>query len=111
MIVVEKNQGMKIPYEVDGTRITFSDDLSINLAKREEDWPVHIDICAGVTGELVIGAAAGRTYVAEVDIPARTYVDIDGPDVLSDGEETNQPQSEAVPLDMDEVTLTLWAVE
>lgn len=111
MIVVEKNQGAKIPYQVEGTRITFADDLSINLAKREEDWPVHIDICAGATGELVIGAAAGRTYVAEVDIPARTYVDIDGPDVLSDGEETNQPQSEAVPLDMDEVTLTLWAVE
>ena len=47
MIIVEKNQGTKIPYEVDGTRITFADDLSLNLAKREEDWPVHIDICAG----------------------------------------------------------------
>lgn len=111
MIVVEKNQGAKIPYQVEGTRITFADDLSINLAKREEDWPVHIDICAGATGELVIGAAAGRTYVAEIDIPARMYVDTEAPVAFSDGEETTQPQSEAVPLDMDQVALTLWAVE
>lgn len=111
MIVKEKNQGAKIPYQVDGTRITFADDLSINLAKREEDWPVHIDICAGATGELVIGAAAGRSYVAEIDIPARQYVDTGVSDALSEGEETAQPQSEAVPLDMDQVALTLWAVE
>ena len=111
MIVVEKNQGAKIPYQVDGTRITFADDLSINLAKREEDWPVHIDICAGATGELVIGAAAGRSYVAEIDIPPRMYVDTETPVTLSDGEETIQPQSEAVPLDMDQVALTLWAVD
>lgn len=111
MIVVEKNQGAKIPYQVDGTRITFADDLSINLAKREEDWPVHIDICAGATGELVIGAAAGRTYVAEIDIPARMYVDAEVPASLAEGDGTTQPQSEAVPLDMDQVALTLWAVE
>lgn len=111
MIIVEKNQGTKIPYEVDGTRITFADDLSLNLAKREEDWPVHIDICAGATGELVIGAAAGRTYVAEIDIPARIYVETEVPAALSDGEEIIQPQSEAVPLNMDKVNLTLWAVK
>lgn len=111
MIVVEKNQGTKIPYEVDETRITFADDLSINLSKREEDWPVHIDVCFGATGELVIGAAAGRAYVAEIDIPARQYVDTEAPATLGEGEETTQPQREAVPLDMETVTLTLWAVE
>lgn len=111
MIVVEKNQGTKIPYEVDGTRITFADDLSINLSKREEDWPVHIDVCSGATGELVIGAAAGRAYVAEIDIPARQYVDTEAPATLAEGEEITQPQREAVPLDMETVTLTLWAVE
>lgn len=110
MIVKEKNQGAKIPYQVDGTRITFADDLSINLAKREEDWPVHIDICAGATGELVIGAAAGRSYVAEIDIPPRMYVQTEVPYSL-DWESADKPQSEAVPLDMDQVALTLWAVE
>ena len=45
MIVIEKNEGAKIPFSVDGTRVTFNDDLTINLASREQDWPVHIDIC------------------------------------------------------------------
>ena len=37
MIVIEKNQGPKIEYEVNGTKICFDDDLTINLKKREED--------------------------------------------------------------------------
>ena len=45
MIVIEKNEGAKIPYDVTGTKVCFDDDLTINLAKREEDDPVHIDIC------------------------------------------------------------------
>jgi hypothetical protein len=106
MIVVEKNEGEKIPYEVSGTKICFDDDLTINLAKREEDWSVHIDVCSDKDGALVIGAAAGRAYVAEIDIPAREYeektVNIDGEEQV-----TNTP----VPLDMDKVTLTLWAID
>ena len=49
MIIVEKNEGQKIDYEIQNTatkkKITFDDDLTINLAKREEDWAVHIDVC------------------------------------------------------------------
>ena len=33
MIVIEKNEGIKIPYSVSGEKITFNDDLTINLAK------------------------------------------------------------------------------
>ena len=44
MKVIEINEGSKIPYEVSKTKICFDDDLTINLAKRQEDWPVHIDI-------------------------------------------------------------------
>ena len=105
MIIVNKNEGTKIEYEVEGTKITFDDDLSIKLAKREQDWPVHIDVCFDQDGELVIGTAAGRAYVAEIDIPARRYVT---PEV-EEGEEPEPPQP--VPLDMDTVTLSLWAVE
>ena len=76
MIIVEKNEGPKIDYEIQNTatkkKITFDDDLTINLVKREEDWPVHIDVCFDADGCLVIGTAAGRAYVAEIDIPART---------------------------------------
>ena len=37
MIIVEKNPGQKIDYEVNKTKITFDDDLTLNLAKREEE--------------------------------------------------------------------------
>ena len=65
MIIIEKNEGIKIPYSVRGKKVTFNDDLTINLASREQDWPVHIDICFEEDRALVIGAAAGRAYVAE----------------------------------------------
>ena len=110
MIIVEKNVGTKIVYEVTDTSkkkaICFDDDLTINLAKREQDWPVHIDICYDGDGELVIGTAAGRAYVAEIDIPAREYI---YPEPEEEGGETDPPTP--VPLDLDKVTLSLWAIE
>jgi len=105
MIVVEKNQGPKIPYEVTGKKITFDDDLTINLAKRQEDWPVHIDVCYDEDQCLVIGTAAGRAYVAEIDVPAREYEYHEA----GEGEEPEPPTP--VPLDMDKVTLSLWSIE
>lgn len=109
MIIVEKNVGPKIDYDIQDTttkkKITFDDDLTINLIKREEDWPVHIDICFDRDGCLVIGTAAGRAYVAEIDIPAREYI---YPEPI-EGEEPEPPIP--VPLDLNKVTLSLWAVE
>lgn len=61
MIIVEKNPGQKIDYEVNKTKITFDDDLTLNLAKREEDYAVHIDVCFDEDGRcasaLLPGAA------------------------------------------------------
>ncbi len=118
MIIVEKNEGPKIPYSVRSTKITFDDDLTINLAKREKDDPVHIDICADRDGELVIGAAAGRRYVAEIDIPARRYEEQPDPEPAPDLEEPDEGEPDEggtapvpIPLDMDLVTLSLWAIE
>ena len=105
MIVIEKNKGLKIPYTVRGTKVTFDDDLALNLASREQNHDVHIDICYDADGALVVGAAAGRLYVAEIDIPAREYKEIE-----AEGEE-EENTLEALPLDMNKVTLTLWSVE
>jgi len=102
MIIIEKNEGAKIPYSVNGTKVTFNDDLTLNLASREQDWPVHIDICFDEDRTLVIGAAAGRAYVAELDIPARQYVE---------EEVDEETQRTPVPIDMDTVTLSLWSIE
>lgn len=109
MIIVEKNEGPKIDYEIQNTatkkKITFDDDLTINLIKREEDWPVHIDVCYDSEGDLVIGTAAGRRYVAEIDIPARRYEETPDP------EDPEQTIRTPIPLDLDLCTLSLWAVE
>lgn len=102
MIIIEKNEGTKIPYSVNGTKVTFDDDLTLNLASREQDWPVHIDICFDEDRALVIGAAAGRAYVAELDIPARQYIEEEIDDEI---------QRTPVPLDMETVTLSLWSIE
>ena len=101
MIIVNKNEGTKIPYDLNGTKLCFDDDLTINLAKRQEDWPVHIDICYDADKALVIGAVVGRSYVAEIDIPEREY---------TPGETEDDPPV-PVPLDTDKVTLTLWAID
>ena len=110
MIIVEMNEGQKIDYEIQNTatkkKITFDDDLTINLMKREQDYPVHIDVCFDEDEELVIGTAAGRAYVAQIDIPAREYI---YHDPEQEGEEPEPPTP--VPLDLDKVTLSLWSIE
>lgn len=132
MIVKEMNEGTKIPYETDGTKICFDDDLTINLAKRQEDWDVHIDVCTDEDGALVIGAASGNYYVAQIDIPAKEYETVDSQeDEQVDNAEADEqatgstdtddneamadsspePIQTAKPLDMDKVTMTLWALE
>jgi len=106
MIIIEKDEGKKIGYEVEGTRITFNDDLSINLAKREKDYDVHIDICFSADGELVVDSKAGVYYVAQIDIPERKYTE-------ETQEENGEEKTKLVPapIDMEAVTLTLWSVE
>jgi hypothetical protein len=109
MIIVEKNEGPKIDYEIQNTatkkKITFDDDLTINLIKREQDWAVHIDVCYDEDDNLVLGTAAGRRYVAELDIPPRRYEEIPDP------EDPEQTIKNPLPLDLDLVTLSLWALE
>ena len=105
MIIVNMNEGQKIDYEIQKKKITFDDDLTINLAKREEDWPVHIDVCYDEDRELVIGTAAGRAYVAQIDIPARQYTEEPDP------EDPDQTILIPVPLNLDNVTLSLWSIE
>ncbi len=117
MIIVEKNEGTKIEYEVRKEKITFDDDLTINLKKRQEDWDVHIDVCYDADGELVLGAAAGRSYVAEIDIPARTYTEKESDEDTEASTDTDGSTErktttlEPDPLDMDKVTLTLWSID
>lgn len=104
MKVIDINEGEKIAYEVSGTKITFGDDeLMVNLKKQQKSCPVHIDISADVYGALSMGV--GDYYVAQIDIPAFTYPEPEEP-----VEGVDPAPLEPLPLDMDEVTLTLWAI-
>lgn len=120
--VVEKNPGTKIDYEQSGTKIFFGDDeLMVNAAKYQKDWPVQIDICADENSNLVIGVGVGRYYVAQLDIPATEYKEIeveteetimavtetDGDDEIEKTTTKKEPQ----PLNMADVVLTLWSMD
>ena len=91
MKIIKKSPGEYIPYNVSGTRITFDSFLTFDLLQVFGRNAVHIDICYDSNGALVIGAAAGRFYAAEIDIPAAKESD--------------------TTLNMDNVTLSLWAID
>lgn len=74
MKVINANEGPKIPYDVSGNKITFDDEIMLNLEKKEADADVNIDISTDDFGGLITGI--GRDYVAQIDIPARVYEEI-----------------------------------
>lgn len=113
MQIIEINQGPKIAYEESGTRVTFGDEvLMLNLARYQRDWPVHLDICSNRDNQLVVGTGTGLYYVAQLDIPAIQYAEPE-PVEPAEGEDStgNQDPPSPLPLNMDEVVLTLWAID
>lgn len=102
--IVEKNEGEKIIITVDGTKVTLEECMTLDLEKYERDFDVHIDICTNEFGFLTFGL--NERYAAQIDIPARAYNTVtDGVDEEGNPREIQVP----VPLDMDNVTITLWA--
>ena len=110
IIVIEKNEGAKIPYEVSDTKITFGEDeLMVNLKTRERDDEVTLDICKDTQDGLTVGVnTESREYVAQVTIPARKYEIVD----TGKKDEDEKPIMEKVPVEFDtkKCTLTLWAL-
>lgn len=111
--VVEKAPGKPhIEWAQSGTKkITFGDDeLTINLASRERDEKVTLDICIDAEDGIVIGVGGtAQKYAAQIEIPARRY------DVIEDGtdEITGEVREVPVPIEFDIslCTLTLWEME
>lgn len=109
MIIVDRNTGRKIDYAVDGTKLSFADgELTLNLARYQQDIAVTKDIMADSEGFLTTGR--GLYYIAQVEIPARAYETVPV-ETEEEEEETQQTELRPVPLDMDEVTLYLFSVE
>lgn len=105
MNIVEKNEGPKISIEIqDETKVVLEGGVTLDLKHYERDFDVHIDICTNEYGFLILGV--NKRYVAQIDIPARTYETvIEGVDDEGNPKEKQVP----VPFDMDRVTITLWA--
>lgn len=102
--IIEKNEGGKINIEVNGTKVTLEEEMTLDLEKYERDFDVHIDICTNEFGFMMFGV--NERYVAQIDIPARAYETVeDGKDEEGNPREKQVP----VPFDMSKVTITLWA--
>lgn len=128
MIIVEKNEGEKIAYTQNGTVVSFAGGrLALDCALYQKDWDVHLDVCENADGNLVIGTESGQKYVAQLDIPAREYEYPETPEtapaVLDDEDADTETETSAdemehaetdppvlLPLDMEKVTLSLWAI-
>lgn len=96
-----------IEYELTKNTIDFNDgELMFNIAKKERDYAVTVDICMDYTGSLVIGTGTGKTYVAQLHIPERKYTE---EETTVDGEAsiTMVP----VPFDVNRCELILWEME
>lgn len=107
MIIVEKKEGAEtISYQMMGDLLVLDNSLYINLPIYERDFPVHLDISKNEYGMITMGLS--RAYVAEIDIPAREYIEVSTGEFDEDGNEIieNQPQ----PFDLNKVALTLWEV-
>ena len=100
MIVIEKTPGEKVEYEIKKNKITFNDELMLNLEKYERDYEQLIDICEDENFCLAMGL--GRRYVAQIVIPARTYT-------VDETNSEEQPLEQvAIPFSMNNCTLYLW---
>lgn len=112
-------EGRHIDYTTNKKSITFGDDdLMINLKNREQDEKVVIDICSDRDGFLVIGCDAAQRYVAQVEIPARTYEDVESDNPNYDpeqepGEGNPEKITEhvAVLFNINNCTIYLYALE
>lgn len=119
MKIVEMNEGKKIAYEADGSKLDFADGaLTVDLDRYRRDYPVTKDIMADGDGNLVLGTS-GRYYVAQVEIPENTYspapAEEEEAGAKQEAEQSTEGEAEAPlmqldPLDMDKVTLRLWSV-
>lgn len=119
--VIEKNEGTKIDFRQKGAKLYFGDDdLILRCDTRQREHPVHIDICADEDGNLVTGVDGSKGYyVAQVDIPGIAYTEQEVEAEANPAAEaeagTNAPEKRtervALPLNMEDVTVTLWSVD
>lgn len=106
MKVQEKNDGQKINYSINGNVIVFDDTISINISKYQRDTENIVDVC--IDNDMQLTTGLGKWYAANVIIPPRKYDMVDSGQVDEEGNVKYMRVAE--PLNMDDVTLILWAL-
>lgn len=124
MKIIEKNAGQKIDYELNGTKLSFADGaLTLDLARRQRDSTVTLDVMVDSEGSLTTGR--GIYYAAQVEIPPTEYDEeiITSPERAEQeneeddgahggmGENRDTVKRTPRPLDMDNVVLSLFAID
>ena len=106
MQVIKKPENGKkfVSYSVDGNILSLGDDeIMINLAKKQRDDEVVIDIVRDLTQGLLMGLE-GATYVAEIHIPPREYT----AETVTGEDGKDATKLTPVAFDPDKVTLYLF---
>ena len=119
--IEEKTPGVKIAVRQSGNKVIFGDDdISVNCANRQREYPVTVDIFTDREANLQTGAVDGGYYVAQVEIPAYDYVPVTNPDAEASGDAGGESGTESgsavtryepAPIDMGKVTAILWGLD
>lgn len=104
MIIKEVTPGRKVAHNIMGDFLFINNELAINASRYERDYEVVLDICEDDNFSLVM--SLGRRYVAQVTIPAKSYVEVE-----LEGEDDQTSGLEPVPFDINKCTLSLWGLE
>lgn len=91
-------------FSVSGGNVTVAG-VTIDCEARQLDAAVTVEVRANPAGPSE-GAMEGGSgaYLAQIDIPARRYTDVEGKDKDGKPEITQAP----VPLDPNAISITLW---
>lgn len=106
MKIEEKNEGKKINYTVSGSTIVFDDTISVNAAKYQKNTENIIDVC--IDDDMQLTTGLGKWYGANIIIPPKKYNYVDSGEKDENGNTKYIRVAEA--LNMDDVTLILWAL-
>lgn len=109
MQVKDLNQGDKAVYSLNNSVLTIEvidQSIELDLAAEQEEESKTIDVCLDKKGNLIKGIA--NWYVANITIPATTYILVDTGEVDEQGNtKYDQVKDE---LDLDKVKLDLWGL-
>lgn len=104
MIITHLKEGQKAKIALQGTVLTVESEVSIDLQARQKDTQQVVDVC--LDNQLkTIREGLGAWYVATIIIPARQY-DL----VTKEGDEENETEQVARPLNVNDVELRLWSL-